>query len=160
MHILTVPLATQAFFRTVVNKKNIYSRHKLNVSGRCEVRTHHWAQCNDVPVKYARFPVTGLVEGRSYIFRVRALNKAGVSRASRVSEAVVAMDPSDRARLRGEGADTAATCCYVDKANGCNFLDNFFFFSPFVLSVAQLALQHLGLGLSNSQRRIPQVQEL
>ncbi|XP_041658252.1 myomesin 1a (skelemin) isoform X2 [Cheilinus undulatus] len=67
---------------------------------RCEVGTHHWAQCNDVPVKYARFPVTGLVEGRSYIFRVRALNKAGVSRASRVSEAVVAMDPSDRARLR------------------------------------------------------------
>ncbi|XP_075877927.1 myomesin 1a (skelemin) isoform X2 [Nelusetta ayraudi] len=67
---------------------------------RCEVGTHHWAQCNDVPVKYARFPVTGLVEGRSYVFRVRALNKAGVSRASRVSEAVVAMDPSDRARLR------------------------------------------------------------
>uniref|UniRef100_A0AAQ5Z6R8 Myomesin 1a (skelemin) n=1 Tax=Amphiprion ocellaris TaxID=80972 RepID=A0AAQ5Z6R8_AMPOC len=69
---------------------------------RCEVGTHHWAQCNDTPVKYARFPVTGLVEGRSYIFRVRALNKAGVSRPSRVSEAVVAMDPSDRARLRGK----------------------------------------------------------
>uniref|UniRef100_UPI0037E8626A myomesin 1a (skelemin) n=1 Tax=Semicossyphus pulcher TaxID=241346 RepID=UPI0037E8626A len=67
---------------------------------RCEVGTHHWAQCNDNPVKYARFPVTGLVEGRSYTFRVRALNKVGVSRASRVSEAVVAMDPSDRARLR------------------------------------------------------------
>uniref|UniRef100_A0A8D3B276 Myomesin 1a (skelemin) n=1 Tax=Scophthalmus maximus TaxID=52904 RepID=A0A8D3B276_SCOMX len=64
---------------------------------RCEVGTHHWAQCNDTPVKYARFPVTGLVEGRSYIFRVRALNKSGVSRPSRVSEAVVAMDPSDRA---------------------------------------------------------------
>uniref|UniRef100_A0A671V677 Myomesin 1a (skelemin) n=1 Tax=Sparus aurata TaxID=8175 RepID=A0A671V677_SPAAU len=63
---------------------------------RCEVGTHHWAQCNDVPVKYARFPVTGLVEGRSYTFRVRAVNKAGVSRPSRVSEAVVAMDPSDR----------------------------------------------------------------
>ncbi|XP_068604733.1 myomesin 1a (skelemin) [Brachionichthys hirsutus] len=67
---------------------------------RCQVRTHHWAQCNDVPVKYARFPVTGLVEGRSYTFRVRALNRTGVSRPSRVSEAVVAMDPSDRARLR------------------------------------------------------------
>ncbi|XP_071347565.1 myomesin 1a (skelemin) isoform X2 [Trachinotus anak] len=67
---------------------------------RCEVGTHHWAQCNDTPVKYARFPVTGLVEGRSYIFRVRALNKSGVSHPSRVSEAVVAMDPSDRARLR------------------------------------------------------------
>ncbi|KAM3842261.1 myomesin 1a (skelemin) [Diretmus argenteus] len=67
---------------------------------RCEVGTHHWAQCNDSPVKYARFPVTGLVEGRSYVFRVRALNREGVSRPSRVSEAVVAMDPSDRARLR------------------------------------------------------------
>ncbi|KAM7400376.1 hypothetical protein PAMA_004863 [Pampus argenteus] len=67
---------------------------------RCEVGTHHWAQCNDNPVKYARFPVTGLVEGRSYIFRVRAVNKAGVSRPSRVSETVVAMDPTDRARLR------------------------------------------------------------
>lgn len=63
--------------------------------------SHHWAQCNDDPVKYARFPVTGLVEGRSYTFRVRAVNKAGVSRPSRVSETVVAMDPSDRARLRG-----------------------------------------------------------
>lgn len=73
----------------------------LNVS-RCEVGTHHWARCNEVPVKYARFPVTGLVEGRSYVFRVRAVNKAGVSHPSRVSEAVVAMDPSDRARLRGE----------------------------------------------------------
>lgn len=68
--------------------------------------TQHWAQCNDVPVKYARFPVTGLVEGRSYVFRVRAVNKAGLSRPSRVSEAVVAMDPSDRARLRG-GEDAA-----------------------------------------------------
>ncbi|XP_068594133.1 myomesin 1a (skelemin) isoform X2 [Cebidichthys violaceus] len=67
---------------------------------RCEVGTHHWAQCNDVPVKYARFPVTGLEEGHSYVFRVRAMNKEGVSRPSRVSEAVVAMDPSDRARLR------------------------------------------------------------
>ncbi|XP_008332715.1 myomesin 1a (skelemin) isoform X2 [Cynoglossus semilaevis] len=67
---------------------------------RCEVGTHHWAQCNDTPVKYARFPVTGLVEGRSYVFRVRAVNRVGVSRASRVSDTVVAMDPSDRARLR------------------------------------------------------------
>ncbi|XP_077470432.1 myomesin 1a (skelemin) [Stigmatopora argus] len=71
---------------------------------RCEVGTNHWAQCNDTPVKYARFPVTGLVEGRSYVFRVTALNKAGVSRASRISEAVVAMDPFDRARLLGPSA--------------------------------------------------------
>ncbi|TSK82173.1 Myomesin-1 [Bagarius yarrelli] len=67
---------------------------------RCEVGTQHWSQCNDTPVKYARFPVTGLIEGRTYIFRVSALNLAGVSRPSRVSDPVVAMDPADRARMR------------------------------------------------------------
>ncbi|KAL7876220.1 hypothetical protein AOLI_G00111830 [Acnodon oligacanthus] len=65
---------------------------------RCEVGTTHWIQCNDTPVKFARFPVTGLVEGRSYIFRVRAVNKSGMSHPSRVSEPAVAMDPADRAR--------------------------------------------------------------
>lgn len=58
----------------------------------------HWFQCNDTPVKFARFPVTGLVEGRSYVFRVRAVNKAGMSHPSRVSEPVAAMDPADRTR--------------------------------------------------------------
>uniref|UniRef100_A0A3Q3E946 Myomesin-1 n=1 Tax=Hippocampus comes TaxID=109280 RepID=A0A3Q3E946_HIPCM len=66
----------------------------------CEVGTTHWIQCNDTPIKFARFPVTGLVEGRSYIFRVRAVNKSGISRPSRVSEPVAAMDPADRARMR------------------------------------------------------------
>lgn len=58
----------------------------------------HWVQCNDTPVKFARFPVTGLVEGRSYVFRVRAVNKVGMSHPSRVSEPVAAMDPADRTR--------------------------------------------------------------
>ncbi|XP_034718470.1 M-protein, striated muscle isoform X3 [Etheostoma cragini] len=71
---------------------------------RCEVGTPHWIQCNDTPVKFARFPVTGLVEGRSYLFRVRAINKSGMSRPSRISEPVAAMDPSDRARMRGTSA--------------------------------------------------------
>ncbi|XP_035981392.1 M-protein, striated muscle isoform X4 [Fundulus heteroclitus] len=71
---------------------------------RCEVGTTHWIQCNDTPVKFARFPVTGLVEGRSYTFRVRAVNKSGISRPSRVSEPVAAMDPADRARMRGTSA--------------------------------------------------------
>ncbi|XP_051266975.1 myomesin-1 isoform X4 [Dicentrarchus labrax] len=71
---------------------------------RCEVGTNHWIQCNDTPVKFARFPVTGLVEGRSYTFRVRAVNKSGMSRPSRVSEPVAAMDPADRARMRGTSA--------------------------------------------------------
>uniref|UniRef100_A0A673LCD6 M-protein, striated muscle-like n=1 Tax=Sinocyclocheilus rhinocerous TaxID=307959 RepID=A0A673LCD6_9TELE len=68
---------------------------------RCEVGMTHWAQCNDTPVKFARFPVTGLVEGRSYVFRVRAVNKAGMSHSSRVSEPVAAMDPADRTRKEG-----------------------------------------------------------
>uniref|UniRef100_UPI0037E79D1E myomesin-1 isoform X2 n=1 Tax=Semicossyphus pulcher TaxID=241346 RepID=UPI0037E79D1E len=71
---------------------------------RCEVGTNHWIQCNDTPVKFARFPVTGLVEGRSYTFRVRAVNKNGMSHPSRVSEPVAAMDPADRARMRGTSA--------------------------------------------------------
>ncbi|RXM37057.1 Myomesin-1 [Acipenser ruthenus] len=68
---------------------------------RCEVGTTHWSQCNDTPFKFARFPVTGLVEGRSYTFRVRAVNKNGISRPSRVSNPIAAMDPADKARMKG-----------------------------------------------------------
>ncbi|XP_031296238.1 myomesin-2 [Camelus dromedarius] len=66
---------------------------------RCEVGTDNWVQCNDAPVKICKYPVTGLLEGRSYIFRVRAVNSAGTSRPSRVSEAVAALDPLDLKRL-------------------------------------------------------------
>ncbi|XP_059941943.1 myomesin-2 [Mesoplodon densirostris] len=67
---------------------------------RCEVGTDSWVQCNDRPVKICKYPVTGLFEGRSYIFRVRAVNNAGISRPSRVSEAVAALDPHDLKRLQ------------------------------------------------------------
>ncbi|XP_061026448.1 myomesin-1 [Eubalaena glacialis] len=66
----------------------------------CEVGTDSWSQCNDTPVKFARFPVTGLIEGRSYIFRVRAVNKTGIGLPSRVSEPVAALDPAEKARLK------------------------------------------------------------
>ncbi|XP_056440362.1 myomesin-1 isoform X1 [Gadus chalcogrammus] len=71
---------------------------------RCEVGTNHWIQCNDTPVKFARLPVTGLVEGRSYAFRVRAVNKSGMSHPSRTSEPVAAVDAADRTRMRGTSA--------------------------------------------------------
>ncbi|XP_019520646.1 PREDICTED: myomesin-1 [Hipposideros armiger] len=67
---------------------------------KCEVGTDSWSQCNDTPVKFARFPVTGLIEGRSYIFRVRAVNKTGIGLPSRVSEPVAALDPAEKARLK------------------------------------------------------------
>uniref|UniRef100_A0A8C6F3R0 Myomesin 2 n=1 Tax=Monodon monoceros TaxID=40151 RepID=A0A8C6F3R0_MONMO len=67
---------------------------------RCEVGTDSWVQCNDRPVKICKYPVTGLFEGRSYIFRVRAVNNAGISRPSRVSEAVAALDPLDLTPLQ------------------------------------------------------------
>lgn len=63
--------------------------------------TNNWIQCNDAPVKICKYPVTGLCEGRSYIFRVRAVNSAGISRPSRVSDAVAALDPVDLRRLQG-----------------------------------------------------------
>ncbi|XP_041524568.1 myomesin-1 isoform X2 [Microtus oregoni] len=67
---------------------------------KCEVGTDSWSQCNDTPVKFARFPVTGLIEGRSYIFRVRAVNKTGIGLPSRVSEPVAALDAAEKARLK------------------------------------------------------------
>lgn len=69
---------------------------------RCEVGTESWSQCNDTPVKFARFPVTGLIEGRSYIFRVRAVNKTGIGLPSRVSEPAAALDPAEKARLKSK----------------------------------------------------------
>uniref|UniRef100_UPI00398EE294 myomesin-2 isoform X2 n=1 Tax=Pristiophorus japonicus TaxID=55135 RepID=UPI00398EE294 len=67
---------------------------------RCEAGTDNWIQCNDAPVKVCKYPVTGLFEGRSYIFRVRAVNKSGISKPSRVTDAVTALDPADLARLQ------------------------------------------------------------
>ncbi|KAJ7422574.1 M-protein, striated muscle [Pitangus sulphuratus] len=67
---------------------------------KCEVGLENWVQCNDAPVKICKYPVTGLYEGRSYIFRVRAVNSAGISRPSRASEPVAALDPADLERTQ------------------------------------------------------------
>uniref|UniRef100_A0A8C3ETD7 Myomesin 2 n=1 Tax=Corvus moneduloides TaxID=1196302 RepID=A0A8C3ETD7_CORMO len=63
---------------------------------KCEVGLENWVQCNDAPVKVCKYPVTGLYEGRSYIFRVRAVNSAGISRPSRPSDPVAALDPENQ----------------------------------------------------------------
>uniref|UniRef100_A0A8U7MW25 Myomesin 2 n=1 Tax=Corvus moneduloides TaxID=1196302 RepID=A0A8U7MW25_CORMO len=67
---------------------------------KCEVGLENWVQCNDAPVKVCKYPVTGLYEGRSYIFRVRAVNSAGISRPSRPSDPVAALDPVDLERTQ------------------------------------------------------------
>uniref|UniRef100_A0A803U0R5 Myomesin 2 n=1 Tax=Anolis carolinensis TaxID=28377 RepID=A0A803U0R5_ANOCA len=88
----------------IVTWKPPNTTHEAPVIGyfvdRCEVGTENWVQCNDAPVKICKYPVTGLFEGRSYVFRVRAVNQSGISRPSRVSEAVAALDPLDLERLQ------------------------------------------------------------
>ncbi|XP_031732960.1 myomesin-2 isoform X5 [Anarrhichthys ocellatus] len=76
---------------------------------RCEAGSDTWVQCNDAPVKVCKYPVHGLKEGRSYHFRVRAVNKAGISRASRKSDKVTALDAAESERLQGteEGVPSA-----------------------------------------------------
>lgn len=60
-------------------------------------------------MKVCKYPVHGLKEGRSYRFRVRAVNSAGVSRPSRGTEQVTALDPAESERLQGseEGKNSA-----------------------------------------------------
>ncbi|KAG7492958.1 hypothetical protein MATL_G00020940 [Megalops atlanticus] len=67
---------------------------------RCEAGTETWVQCNDSPVKICKYPVHGLSEGHSYHFRVRAVNSSGISRPSRISQRVAALDPTDVERLQ------------------------------------------------------------
>uniref|UniRef100_A0A672ZUZ0 Myomesin-2-like n=1 Tax=Sphaeramia orbicularis TaxID=375764 RepID=A0A672ZUZ0_9TELE len=68
---------------------------------RCEAGSDTWVQCNDAPVKICKYPVHGLSIGRSYHFRVRAVNSAGMSRPSRKSDKVTAIDPAESERLQG-----------------------------------------------------------
>ncbi|XP_044196119.1 myomesin-2 isoform X3 [Thunnus albacares] len=67
---------------------------------RCEAGSDHWVQCNDAPVKVCKYPVHGLSVGHSYHFRVRAVNSAGMSRPSRKSDKVTALDAAEHERLQ------------------------------------------------------------
>ncbi|NWV68579.1 MYOM3 protein, partial [Malurus elegans] len=66
---------------------------------RCVAGSHQWLQCNAQPVKTCRCPVLGLAEGQIYQFRVKAVNKAGISHPSKASEAVRAQEPSKDSRV-------------------------------------------------------------
>lgn len=68
---------------------------------RCEVGTENWTQCNDHPIKICKYPVSGLFEGHSYHFRVRAVNSHGISKPSRMSDPIAALDPTEFERLHG-----------------------------------------------------------
>ncbi|XP_040001768.1 myomesin-2 isoform X2 [Xiphias gladius] len=68
---------------------------------RCEAGSDTWVQCNDAPVKVCKYPVHGLSVGHSYHFRVRAVNSAGISRPSRKSDKVTALDAAESERLQG-----------------------------------------------------------
>uniref|UniRef100_A0A8C7W5L0 Myomesin 2 n=1 Tax=Oncorhynchus mykiss TaxID=8022 RepID=A0A8C7W5L0_ONCMY len=66
---------------------------------RCETGTENWVQCNDSPIKICKYPVPGLFEGHSYYFRVRAINSHGISKPSRISDPIAALDPTEFERL-------------------------------------------------------------
>lgn len=68
---------------------------------RCEAGGDTWVQCNDAPVKVCKYPVHGLTVGHSYHFRVRAVNSAGISRPSRKTDKVTALDAAESERLQG-----------------------------------------------------------
>ncbi|XP_035012145.1 M-protein, striated muscle isoform X1 [Hippoglossus stenolepis] len=69
---------------------------------KCEVGTENWTQCNDHPIKICKYPVSGLFEGHSYYFRVRAVNSQGISKASRMCDPIAALDPTEFERLHAK----------------------------------------------------------
>uniref|UniRef100_A0A8C5D8M7 Myomesin-2-like n=1 Tax=Gouania willdenowi TaxID=441366 RepID=A0A8C5D8M7_GOUWI len=75
---------------------------------KCEVGTENWSQCNDHPIKICKYPVSGLFEGHSYYFRVRAVNSHGISKPSRMSDPIAALDPTEFERLHADGKPPGA----------------------------------------------------
>lgn len=57
--------------------------------------------CHEAPGGTCRCPIQGLMEGQSYRFRVRAVNKSGSSLPSKASEPVVMRDRDEAQRKTG-----------------------------------------------------------
>ncbi|XP_008494634.2 myomesin-3 [Calypte anna] len=66
---------------------------------RCVAGSEDWIPCNEKPVRSCRFPVLGLAEGQTYQFRVKAVNKNGISHPSKTSDPVTTYDPSKDKRV-------------------------------------------------------------
>ncbi|POI35477.1 hypothetical protein CIB84_000771, partial [Bambusicola thoracicus] len=66
---------------------------------RCTAGSENWVPCNEKPTKTCRYPVLGLAEGQAYQFRVKAVNKAGISHPSKTSDPVIMYDPSKGKRV-------------------------------------------------------------
>uniref|UniRef100_A0A672SKX3 Myomesin 2a n=1 Tax=Sinocyclocheilus grahami TaxID=75366 RepID=A0A672SKX3_SINGR len=80
----------------LVSWKPPNTTHEAPITGyfvdRRKSGTKDWVQCNDSSVKVCKLPVHGLTEGASYHFRVRAVNKDGISLPSRMSSGVTAAE--------------------------------------------------------------------
>nr|6ZVA_A Chain A, Myomesin-1 [Homo sapiens]6ZVA_B Chain B, Myomesin-1 [Homo sapiens] len=60
---------------------------------KCEAGTENWQRVNtELPVKSPRFALFDLAEGKSYCFRVRCSNSAGVGEPSEATEVTVVGD--------------------------------------------------------------------
>ncbi|XP_053563150.1 myomesin-3 [Bombina bombina] len=65
---------------------------------RCDVSSNQWIKCNEHPTKICRFPVSGLTEGKTYQFRVKAVNQSGISLPSKASKPVTMKNPDEKQR--------------------------------------------------------------
>ncbi|CAM4687023.1 unnamed protein product [Caretta caretta] len=66
---------------------------------RCEAGTDEWMPYNEMPVKTCRCPVLCLTEGKTYQFRVKAVNHSGISNPSKASDPVTMKDPNEEKRV-------------------------------------------------------------
>ncbi|XP_051892668.1 myomesin-3 [Pristis pectinata] len=92
------------------------------VIDRKEIGSDEWVHCNDTPEKMCKFPVLGLTENRTYQFRVRAINSAGIGRSSRVSEPVTTVDALAANRIMYIQTDRGEIVITKDELEGDIFI--------------------------------------